>query len=114
MPRIRSTILIRERSLFVLPAALSVLQAAISRADLHHPRCQYASLHVTQYDVSSVTTQDCLQAVESAAKAFKTWKNTGAVERRAIFNKAAQLLQERKDEFVKLTVEETTGNPFWG
>ena len=55
-----------------------------------------------------------MQAVESAQKAFKSWKNTGSVQRRAIFNKAADLLQQRKDEFVKLTVEETTGNGFWG
>lgn len=66
------------------------------------------------YEVSSVTVDNCLDAVESASKAFKSWKNTGAAERRAIFNRAAQLLIERKDEFVKLQLEETTGNGFWG
>lgn len=66
------------------------------------------------YDVASVTVEDCAAVVESAQKAYKTWKNTGAAERRKIFNKAADLMTERKDEFVKLAMSETTANGFWG
>lgn len=65
------------------------------------------------YDVSSVIEQDCLQTIESAASAFKSWKSTGAAERRAIFNRAAGLLMDRKDEYIKLSMSETTANAFW-
>lgn len=61
-----------------------------------------------------VTPENCLKAVESAHKAFKTWKNHSAVARRAIFLRAAQLLEERKADYIKLVTEETTGNEFWG
>jgi len=66
------------------------------------------------YKVSCVGPNEAAKAVESAAKAFKTWKNTSSSERRAIFSKALRLLEERKDQFVGLTVKETTGNQFWG
>lgn len=66
------------------------------------------------YKVASVTPDDCLKAVESAHEAFKSWKTYSPVGKRAIFNKAADLLMERKDEFVKLAMEETTANAFWG
>jgi len=65
------------------------------------------------YKVASVTPDNCLAAVESAAKAFKTWKNYSAHGRRAIFLKALALLDERKGEYIKLSQEETTGNEFW-
>jgi len=61
-----------------------------------------------------VKEADAIKAVESAAKAFKTWKDTSATARRAIFLKASRLLEERKEEFIKIATTETTANGFWG
>lgn len=63
--------------------------------------------------VSSVGKKEALEAIESAAKAFKTWKNHSAVDRRAIFLRAVPLLEQRKEEFIGIATEETTANPFW-
>jgi len=66
------------------------------------------------YKVSCVKEADAIKAVESAAKAFKTWKDTSATSRRAIFLNASRLLEERKEEFIKIATTETTANGFWG
>src|SRR6185369_16780608 len=39
------------------------------------------------------------QAVEEAAKAFETWKNTPAADRSALLFRVAEILRERKHEF---------------
>lgn len=65
------------------------------------------------YKVSSVTKDTVQPAIESAATAFKSWKKTGPAERRAIFLRALALLEERKEEFIKISVHETTANIQW-
>lgn len=60
-----------------------------------------------------MNADEATKAVESAAKAFKTWKKASAFTKRAIFLKALNLLEQRKEEYVKLATEETTGNQFW-
>jgi acyl-CoA reductase-like NAD-dependent aldehyde dehydrogenase len=67
-----------------------------------------------QYKVNCVSPSEAIQAVESAQKAFKSWKKHSAFGKRAIFLKALHLLEQRKEEYVKMVTEETTGNQFWG
>jgi acyl-CoA reductase-like NAD-dependent aldehyde dehydrogenase len=42
--------------------------------------------------VAAATSQDCRDAIEAAAKAYKTWEKTRVIERRQIYNKALELL----------------------
>lgn len=54
-------------------------------------------------------------AVDAAQNAFPTWSRTKPNHRRALFFKAAQLLEERQDEVTKIQMEETSAsNPFAG
>ena len=61
-----------------------------------------------------MTADNCLAAVESSAKAFKKWQAVGPFERRAIFLRALALMEQRKDEYIKLTANETTATTLWG
>ncbi|CAD6568982.1 MAG: hypothetical protein CYPHOPRED_003010 [Cyphobasidiales sp. Tagirdzhanova-0007] len=65
------------------------------------------------YKVSCVKVEDALQICESAAKAFKKWQFHSPAAKRAIFLKALALLEERKEQFIKLAVSETTANGLW-
>jgi acyl-CoA reductase-like NAD-dependent aldehyde dehydrogenase len=49
---------------------------------------------------------DVDRAVASAAAAFPTWSKTGPSERRALLNKAADVLEKMKDEFISSYIEE--------
>ncbi|SHG53243.1 Acyl-CoA reductase [Kaistia soli DSM 19436] len=51
--------------------------------------------------------------VASAAKAFESWSETGPSERRALLMKAADLLESRAADFVKLMLEETGATAPW-
>src|ERR1700744_6499855 len=51
-----------------------------------------------------------IEAGASASGAFQTWKKTSAVERRDILFKAADLILERKNELVKVQMEETSSS----
>ncbi|EKM78726.1 hypothetical protein AGABI1DRAFT_114330 [Agaricus bisporus var. burnettii JB137-S8] len=42
---------------------------------------------------ASATSQDCRDAIEAAAKAYKTWEKTRIVERRQIYKKAIELFE---------------------
>lgn len=79
----------------------------------HGPLTDLHKTGPAQYKVASVKEQEAKQAVASAAKAFKSWKKVGALERRAIFFKALKLLEERKEEYIKISTTETTGTEFW-
>lgn len=50
---------------------------------------------------------------KSAAKAFESWSETGPGERRALLNKAADLMESRADEFIRLMLEETGATAPW-
>lgn len=59
------------------------------------------------------TVEQAIEAVESADRAFETWRDTTPIQRREILNKAAQILEERKDELVRAMVAETGAKPSW-
>lgn len=67
----------------------------------------------TIYHAVSANVAQAMNAVDSASAAFQTWKNTTAVERRDILFKAADLILERKDAFVKAQMDETSSSEFW-
>lgn len=56
---------------------------------------------------------DVAAAVASAHEAFPAWSRTGPAERRALLNKAADLLAAKVGEFTDLMVTETGGTAPW-
>jgi acyl-CoA reductase-like NAD-dependent aldehyde dehydrogenase len=50
-------------------------------------------------------------AIDAAQKAFPAWSRTKPNDRRRLFFRAAQLLEERKDEIVKIQAQETSADP---
>lgn len=63
--------------------------------------------------IAAATKEDSINAVESAAEAFTTWSKTGPSERRAILLTAADILEQRSDEFVKAMMEEVGAAAGW-
>ncbi|KAL0935251.1 aldehyde dehydrogenase [Colletotrichum truncatum] len=61
----------------------------------------------------SATEKDALAAVDSAAKAFKSWRRTTPSERQEIFLKTAAIMQSRKEELSRIMSEETGAAPGW-
>ena len=57
---------------------------------------------------------DAVAAVNAAAAAFPVWSATGPNERRAILNRAADMLAARSGEFIKAMTLETGASPMWG
>ncbi|EJD05454.1 aldehyde dehydrogenase [Fomitiporia mediterranea MF3/22] len=64
---------------------------------------------------ASATSQDCKAAVEAAQKALDSWEHTHGVKKRAVFIKAAELLQtdKYKQKIAKLLREETAAADSW-
>jgi acyl-CoA reductase-like NAD-dependent aldehyde dehydrogenase len=56
---------------------------------------------------AAATLADVEKVVAAAAKAFETWSETGPSVRRALLLKAADMMESRTDDFVKLMLEET-------
>lgn len=52
-------------------------------------------------------------AVAAAARAFESWSETGPNVRRAILNKAADLMEARTEEFIKVAMAETGATAPW-
>ncbi|KAI8310626.1 Vanillin dehydrogenase [Colletotrichum sp. SAR11_59] len=61
----------------------------------------------------SATEKDAIAAVDSAAKAFKSWRKTTPNERRDIFLKAADIMDGRKEELSKIMCDETGAAKGW-
>ena len=59
-------------------------------------------------------TEDVNAACEAAATAFPAWSATGPNDRRKILLKAADLLEAKTPDFIKLVMEETGGTGPWG
>lgn len=59
------------------------------------------------------TVKDALQAVESAAEAFKTWSKTGPTQRRAVLLKAADLIEQRAGDFIGSMMAEVGAVQLW-
>jgi acyl-CoA reductase-like NAD-dependent aldehyde dehydrogenase len=57
---------------------------------------------------------DAERAVEAAAEAFPAWSATPLAERRAILERAADLMDERAEQFAHVVSAETGGTFGWG
>ena len=66
----------------------------------------------TRAPASSV--RDAIAAVESAAAAFPAWSKTSPSARRAILNKAADVLESKTADFTALMIKETGSTGPWG
>ena len=56
---------------------------------------------------AAASVADVEKIVAAAAKAFETWSETGPSVRRALLLKAADLMESRTNDFIKLMQEET-------
>lgn len=65
------------------------------------------------HSAPAADVQDGIRAVESAERAFASWRHSTPLEKRTVFNKAAILLQERKTEIVDAMVKETPALASW-
>ncbi|ROT35861.1 aldehyde dehydrogenase [Sodiomyces alkalinus F11] len=65
------------------------------------------------HNCGSATVEDAKAAVDSAAKAFRSWRKTTPGYRRDIFFKAAEVMQRRRAELAQYMTEETGGLPQW-
>lgn len=62
----------------------------------------------------AATVADAVAAVDAAAAAFPAWSKIGPNERRTLLLKASEALAAKKDEFMRLVVEETGSTAIWG
>ena len=62
---------------------------------------------------AAATPADVEKIVASAAKAFPAWSETGPSVRRALLLKAADLMESRTNDFIKLMLEETGATAPW-
>ena len=63
---------------------------------------------------SAATVEDAKAAVDAAAAAFPKWSAIGPNQRRAMLNKAADLLEQRASQFATLVSAETGATGGWG
>lgn len=63
---------------------------------------------------AAASPEDARAAVAAAAAAFPGWAATPPGERRALLNKAAEIMDARRDEFIALMTAETGATANWG
>src|SRR2546423_2597597 len=63
---------------------------------------------------AAATREDARAAVNAAAEAFPSWAATPVVERRALLDRAAELLMERQQGIAATVTDETGGTFGWG
>ena len=63
---------------------------------------------------AAATVEDARAAADAAAKAFPKWSALGPSARRALLNKAADLLDQRSAQFATLMMAETGATGGWG
>ena len=63
---------------------------------------------------AAATVEDAKAAADAAAAAFPAWSEKGPSARRAILNKAAELLEQRAAQFATLVMAETGATAGWG
>jgi acyl-CoA reductase-like NAD-dependent aldehyde dehydrogenase/ABC-type branched-subunit amino acid transport system ATPase component len=61
----------------------------------------------------AASAADAVAAVEAAAEAFKTWRDTGPSARRALLLKAADALEAKTPQFVEAVPAETGATGMW-
>jgi acyl-CoA reductase-like NAD-dependent aldehyde dehydrogenase len=78
----------------------------------------YETLNPYTGEVASVAAaasrEDAARAVQAAAEAFPSWAATPLAQRRAVLERAADLMQERAAETAALVAQETGGTFGWG
>jgi acyl-CoA reductase-like NAD-dependent aldehyde dehydrogenase len=62
---------------------------------------------------AAASVDDAIDAVESAAKAFETWSQSGPSQRRAVMLKAADIIEARAGEFVETMMSEVGAAQLW-
>jgi vanillin dehydrogenase len=62
---------------------------------------------------AAATLADVDKVVAAASAAFETWSQTGPGPRRALLLKAADLMESRTNDFIKLMLEETGATAPW-
>ena len=65
------------------------------------------------HNCASASVDDAAAAVESASRAFRTWRKVTPIKRRDILLRAAEVMQERREELVRYMNEETGGAVPW-
>ena len=65
-------------------------------------------------EAAAASAADVDKVVEAAARAFPAWSETGPSQRRALLNKAADLLESRTAEFSQLMTDEIGATGPWG
>jgi vanillin dehydrogenase len=63
---------------------------------------------------AAASVEDAKAAADAAAAAFPKWSAMGPSARRAILNKAAELLEQRAGQFATLVMAETGATAGWG
>ncbi len=63
---------------------------------------------------AAATPDDARAAVDAAAAAFPKWSALGPSARRAVMMKAADILEARTPDFIRLVSDETGGSAGWG
>jgi benzaldehyde dehydrogenase (NAD) len=63
---------------------------------------------------SAASVEDAKAAADAAAEAFPKWSALGPSQRRAMLNKAADLLEQRANQFATLVSAETGATGGWG
>ena len=67
----------------------------------------------TVHYAQSATVDLGIRAVESAGKAFQSWKRVPMKKRRDILNRAADLLEQKVDEITRRSTLETSCDDHW-
>ena len=62
---------------------------------------------------AAASVEDAIKAANSAAAAFPAWSATSPEARRAVLNKAAELILARTPDFIKAMAEETGATEGW-
>jgi acyl-CoA reductase-like NAD-dependent aldehyde dehydrogenase len=62
---------------------------------------------------AAASVDDAIDAVESAAKAFDSWSQSGPSERRAVMLKAADIIEARAGDFIQTMMSEVGAAQLW-
>lgn len=77
----------------------------------------YARLHPVSGRVVTTAAagkvEDALKAAESAALAFQSWSRTSPTERRRVLLKAADMLEAKAPEFIRVMASEVGASELW-
>src|SRR5919202_4231024 len=65
-------------------------------------------------EAAAATREDARAAVDAAAASFRDWAATPPAERRALLDRAGELLMERQADIAGTVTEETGGTFGWG